>query len=129
MSSVLWTTFTRSRVLFWAAAGLAGAAAAAGFAPGIAAGFTAGAGAPAAGLAGDPGTAVATSTAPLPLVLVCVSDFELSVAAGFCNKPAPVIITTARMPVVSFISDSYLPATAPVVTGLLPGAGPAGSRS
>src|SRR5580698_6128894 len=138
MSSALRTTFTRSSELFWLEAALAacaGAAPDAGFAPGIVAGFTAGAGAPGAGLA-DGGTApAANSTAPVPLVLVgvCGSDFAalpvLTTALGFCPQAAPVIIATARMPVVSFISDSYLPATAVVVPGLLPGAGPAGSRS
>src|SRR5271168_4938460 len=131
MLSAWRTTFTRSSRLFWLAAGaaagaLAGAAAVAGFAPGIVAGFTAGAGAPGAGL-----VACATSTALL-LVVVCGSDFAalpvLSMAPGFCPQAAPVIMTTARMPVVSFISDSYLP-PAVAVAGLLPGPGPAGFKS
>src|SRR5271169_2524168 len=111
MSSPWWTTFTFSSRLFWLAAGagagaaaaLAGAAAVAGFAPGIVAGFTAGAGAPGAGL-----VACATSTALVLLVFVCGSEFVvlrvLSMVPGFCAQAAPVIIATARMPVVSFIA-------------------------
>jgi hypothetical protein len=47
--------------------------------------------------------------------------------AGFCPQAAPVIITTARMPVVSFISDSYL--LTPAVAGLAPGPDAGGVKS
>src|SRR5580704_6887848 len=98
-------TFTRSSALFWLDAG-----AAAGFAPGIVAGFTAGAGAPGAGLAA--GAPAATSTGLLSLACFGGAVFTvlcpLLMMVGFCAQAAPVISTTARMPVVSFISDSYL---------------------
>src|SRR5580658_754377 len=122
-SSALRTTFTFCKVLFWLAAGAgtdftaAWAGAAAGFATGIVAGFTASAGAPGAGLAGT--AAAATTLLDCVFAVPCT----LLMMLGFCAHAAPVIMTTARMPVVSFISDSYLPA------GLVPGPATAGVRS
>ena len=84
----------------------AGFAAASGLEDGIAAGFTAGAGAPGAGLA------FAGAAGLGALDCFCCSDFAvlraLSMASGFCAATAaqepPVIIASARMPVVSFIA-------------------------
>src|ERR1700683_1371275 len=96
-----------------------------------------------AGFAGDAatglsacwaGTPAASSAALVLVVCICCSDFAmlraLSMASGFCPKASPVVIATAtaRMPVVSFISDSYFtPATG--VAGLAPGPAAGGSKS
>src|SRR6202023_2176533 len=98
-----------SAVLYWR-----GGATPAGFAPGICAGFTIGAGAPGVGLVGCAPCVGATA-------VLWAALLWLLLASGLCAQAAPVIIATAKMPVVSFISDSYLRTLAAPVAGLVPG--------